>query len=179
MYHQRRVEHAAGGPGRRLIDDRSDRLGDPLHGDQRITVFAGHLAGAGHLGSSKGASACGSVPLGLVPVGPGCVGGVAFGGDFPDLHTGTLSITVVELGIPSASASSRVIVTLSSHFCDCRDGSGSAGRFCGGIGQRRSIVSRRNCPILTISGVLVGCTIRRRWQLRRDRDRRNPGDGYR
>ena len=32
--------------------------------------------------------------------------------------------------------------------------------------------------ILTISGVLVSCTTRRRWQLRRNRDRRNPDDGY-
>ena len=39
------------------------------------------------------------MPLGLGFIG-GHVGATALGGDFPDLRTGTLPITVVELGMP-------------------------------------------------------------------------------
>ena len=55
---------------------------------------------------------------------------------------------------------------------------------CRYISHRRAeyyLASKCGClaySILTISRVLVSCTTRRRWQLRRNRDRRNPGGGY-
>ncbi len=88
------------------IDDRGDRHRTALPGDRRIAVVAGH---SGAFFSSAGSAA-----------------GFAAG-----LRCGTLEITVVELGIPSASASCGEIrvIGIAASFPESVGGSVDGGDF--------------------------------------------------